>query len=148
MSRSEPISLLPGSCTELQAMCKPCLLSAEEEEERRQPSGLRAAVKMAERRIQLLLRAACGILRQSVVKKHTRCCPTATNRKMWASFLSSQHSDYIQSVRPTSVPVPIQINGSETKRCQYILKPVRRHPPEPLLQSQSGGGGASPLSIK
>lgn len=129
MLRSEPISLLSGSCTELQAMCKPCLLSAEEEEEeRKQPSGRRAAVKMAERRIHLLLETAFSILRQSVVTKPKCCCPIATNGKMWAFFLSSKHSDYIQSARPTLVPVPIQINGWETKRCQYIPKPGRLHP--------------------
>lgn len=121
MLRSEPISLLSGSCTELQAMCKPCLLSAEEEEERRkQPSGRRAAVKMAERRIHLLLEAALSILRQPAAKNPKCCCPIATNGKMWAFFLSSKHNDYIQSARPTLVLVPIQIISLETKRCQYI----------------------------
>lgn len=155
MLRSEPISLLSGSCTELQANVQARVYF--QLKRRRRRRRRESSLQGGEQRSRWLRGESTFLWKQLPVSSHSllskkppKCCsPTATNRRMWAFFLFFKtHSDYIQSARPTSVPVPIQINGSETKRCRYIPEPGKPHPPGPLIQSRSGRGGTLRLSVK
>lgn len=126
MSRCKPIALLPGCCcTELQAMCKPCLLSAEQEEEkeeeRKQPSE-RQAVKMADRRIPLFFWKQRLVSPHSLIWNFQKIKSPVLSRLVQKkrAFFFQQNTVYIQPAGTTTAPVPIQINGLENNLCPYI----------------------------